>query len=449
MSEFLFGPAVRIPKRVRLGRPYETDERMEVVPHPDKAISQRATILAALADGRSRIGNLADCADTRSNLEALGQLGIPLAADRSELLIEGVTSQDINYRGRPLNAGNSATTARLLIAVLAGSDADCVVEGNALLRSRPMEWLVSPLLTMGGKVRYEGDRGRLPVRVVGSRLRGAELTVEVDSAQAVSALLFAGLTTDELVVINRRTAARDHTERLLRWTGLKVEESPERVELAPGRPQAFDLEVPGDPSAAAVLAALHLASPRAASPLTLRGVCLNPRRLGFFQLLNQLGGDASWRGTPSSGPEPVGTITVSGAGELDGGEVGGPEVIQSGIDELPLLAALASRSRKGLVIRDAAELRGKDTDRIASTVRLLTGFGVDAQPTADGLVVRPSKVLTPAEVRLPADHRLVFAACVLALLAGGRVVLDGVDAAGTSHPGLLGDLARYLPVEAT
>lgn len=435
--------------RLRLGRPLPDSGPVSAKPHADKAISQRATLLAALADGRSRIGNLADCRDTRANLRALELLGIAVQVDGGTVTVDGVTPGRLDFRGGTLDAGNSATTARLLIAVLAGSRVDCVVDGNDLLRNRPMSWLVDPLRQLGADLTYLGEEGRLPVRVAGTRLHGGTLDVEIDSAQPVSALLFAGLAADGQVVIRRRTAARDHTERMLRWTGVDVEVEPDRVTLTPGSPRAFDLTVPGDPSAAAVLAALHLASPRAVSPLLLEDVCLNPTRLGFFRALRSLGADVTWREhTDTGSPEPVGTIEVRGPLRLDGGAVGGRELIQAGIDELPLLAALCCRAERPLVIEDAAELRDKDTDRIATTVALLTGFGVDAHATADGMVVRPSEPKAPAEVSLPRDHRLVFAGCVLAVLAGGELVLDGMDAAATSYPALTEDLATYLTVEA-
>lgn len=435
--------------RVRLGRPYPDAGPVTMRPHPDKAISQRATLLAALADGRSRIANLADCRDTSANLRALEALGVAVHIDGSTVLVDGVGPGGFESRGGLLDAGNSATTARLLVAVLAGSQAVRVVDGNGLLRNRPMSWLVDPLRRLGADLTYLGPEGRLPVHVAGTRLRGGTVDVEVDSAQPVSALLYAGLAADGQVVVRRRTAARDHTERMLSWAGVDVQAEPNRVTLTPGVPRAFDLTVPGDPSAAAVLAAVHLASPRATSPLLLEHVCLNTTRLGFFRALRSLGADVTWRAHPDTdSPEPVGTIEVRGPLRLAGGTVGGRELIQAGIDELPLLAALCCRADRPLVVEDASELRDKDTDRVATTVGLLTECGIDARVTADGMVVQPSELEPPGELSLPEDHRLVFAGCVLAVLAGGELVLDGVDAAATSYPTLTQDLAAYLPVEA-
>lgn len=437
-----------VPARIRLGRPHPDDGPVSTKPHADKAISQRATLLAAIGDGQSHLRNLADCRDTASNLRALHRLGVCVRAEGTSVTIDGVGPGGFDFRGGAVDAGNSATTARLLIAVLAGSRADCVVDGNDLLRNRPMDWLIEPLRQVGADLTCLGPKERLPVRVAGRQLRGGTVDVEIDSAQPVSAMLFAGLAADGEVVIRRRTAARDHTERMLRWTGVDVRATQNQVILTPGVPRAFELTVPGDPSAAAVLAALHLASPRASSPLLLDDVCLNPTRLGFFRALRSLGADITWQERASAGsPEPVGTIEVRGPLRLAGGVVGGKELIQASIDELPLLAALCCRADQPLVIEDAAELRDKDIDRITATVELLTQFGIEASATSEGLIVSRSEPKPPTEVSLPRDHRLVFAGCVLAVLAGGELVLDGVDAAATSYPALVEDLATYVPVE--
>jgi len=450
----VLGAEPRLPERVRVGRPAAGPGPAVLRPHSDKAISQRAALLAALAGGTSRISGLADCRDVRANLDALGVLGIQVRGGGAQTaVIAGRDFRALRAHGLVLDAGNSATTSRLLLSTLAGSGADCVVTGNAALRRRPMAWICEPLRAMGARLEYAGEPGRLPVSVRGRRLHGADLEVTVDSAQAVSALLFAGTLADGPVRIRRRTAARDHTERLLRWTGLDVEENEAELRLAPGRPAAFDLAVPGDPSGAAVLAALHLASPRAAEALTLQGVCANERRTGFFRALAAMGVAVHWRHRSDAGigagPEPVADVSVRAGGRLRGAVLAGRAHIQSMIDEIPLLAALATAASGPTVVRDAAELRDKDTDRIATTVALLRAFGGRAAATADGLVVEPSVVAPPAQLRLPADHRVAFAALVLTLLAGGGVELHGADAMATSYPGILTDLSHYVPMEVT
>lgn len=446
-STACFGPVPRVPDRVLLGAPVRGGERT-VAPPPDKAISQRATLLAALARGTSRVCGLADCRDTRTNLDALARLGVAYRVERPRgLVIDGLDARRLAYSGAPLDAGNSATTARLLLAVLAGGASHCAVTGNELLVARPMGWLVDPLRTLGADLRYLGADGRLPVEVRGARLRGGPVDVAVDSAQAVSALLVAGLAADGPLVIRRRTAARDHTERLLRWTGVEVAESAREVRVNPARPSAFDLTIPGDPSAAAVLAALHLASPDAGEWLHLPGVCVNPRRLGFFDIVAAMGAQVRCTERSCDGPEPVGTVSVRRTGPLSAARVATGALVQSAVDELPLVAALATGAGEATVIRDAAELRDKDSDRIAQTVALLAAFGARAKPTADGLVVYPSVLRRPARLDLPPDHRIIFAAFTLAVLCGGGVELVGVSAVGVSYPQVLADLARYVSIE--
>ncbi|KOT90831.1 hypothetical protein ADK86_25075 [Streptomyces sp. NRRL F-5755] len=420
----------------------------DLEPHPDKAISQRATLLAALADGTCRIRRLADCRDVRANLRALSLLGVRVrATEDATVEIDGRGTDGLNGSGLVLDAGNSATTSRLLLAVMAGSTANCTVTGNALLRSRPMAEVIGPLRNLGADLSELAEPGRLPVEVHGRRLRGGTVDVAVDSAQPVSALLFAGSQATGPVRITRRTPARDHTERLLRWTGVAVAETETELVVTPGRPRPFDLDVPGDPSGAALLAALHLASPRAGQELTLRRVGVNPRRTGFFRILRSMGAAVSDIPSDGQGPEPVADLRISLPARLTGIEIAGPRLVQSAIDEVPLIAALATMAAGRTVIRDAAELRAKDTDRIATTAELLSAFGAGVRATADGLVIEPRPLTPPRRVVLPPDHRVVFAAFVLTLLAGGATELHGISAAATSHPGALDDLTRYAPVD--
>ncbi|WP_329049285.1 hypothetical protein OG873_07605 [Streptomyces violaceus] len=445
----LFGTGRQAPDRIRVGAPRPASAELDITPHPDKAISQRATLLAALADGTCRIHHLADCRDVRANLRALISLGVDVRpVGPAAVEITGRALSEFRAADLTLDAGNSATTSRLLLAILAGSSARCTVTGNELLRSRPMAEVIEPLRALGADLTELQETGRLPVRIRGTALSGGTVDVAVDSAQPVSALLFAGSQARGPVRVTRRAVARDHTERLLRWSGVEVAESESALVVSPGQPRAFDLQVPGDPSGAALLAALHLAAPGSHQELTLRSVGANQRRTGCFSILRSMGAEIREVPLPTDGPEPVADFVVRAPGPLQGTEVAGARLVQSAIDELPLIAALATAATGRTVIRDASELRGKDTDRIATTIALLRDFGAQAEATADGLVVEPRLPRAPRRVLLPPDHRLVFAAFVLALLSGGETELHGVGAAATSHPGAVADLARYVPVEA-
>ena len=449
VSSKVFGPAAEPVDRAWVGPPHRGSQPLVRATHPDKAISQRATVLAAMCEGESTIHALADCRDVRRNLDVVAALGVPLrATGPASITVTGRHPSSWRASGLTLDAGNSATTSRLLVAVLAGSGARCVVTGNDLLRTRPMSEVAGPLGELGADLAYLDAPGRLPIRVNGSPLRGGTVVVAVDSAQPVSALLFAGTNAAAPVTIHRRTAARDHTERLLRWTGVEVIESDNSLTVRPGRPSPFSLTVPGDPSGAAFLGALHVASPRAGAALAVPGVGFTARRTGFFDVLRAMGVVVWVTSTADTGPEPVGTVTLRRPGTLAGTQLADPGVVQSVIDEIPLLAALATVATGPTQIRNAGELRGKDTDRIAETVALLRAFGCHAQPTDDGLLVHPGPPSPPAVVDLVADHRLIFAAMVLSVLCGGGVELRGVAAAATSHPGALADLAQWAPVEA-
>jgi 3-phosphoshikimate 1-carboxyvinyltransferase len=450
----LFGPARQLPDRIVI-RPASGRgvAGLVLTPHPDKAISQRATILAALADGISRIGNLADCADVRTNLQALRHLGVPLRiSEQADLEVTGSAGSDLRAAGLTLDAGNSATTSRLLLAVLAGSACDCVLTGNDLLRGRSLNDVLEPLRERGAEIEEMGEQGRLPVRIRGTALRGArltggEVTISVDSAQPVSAMQFAAIGAAGPMLIRRRTVARDHTERLLHWTGVPIRQRDADILVTPRRPRAFDLTIPGDPSGAGLLAALHVASANRHRLLTIAGVGLNPLRTGFLRILTAMGVSVIETTTDPDGPEPLGDLRIRLTGPLSGIVVEGSGLVQSAIDELPLVAALAAVADEPTVIRDAAELRGKDTDRITSTVALLHAFNADAEATPDGLLIRPGRPLrAPTGLTLPADHRVIFAAFVLTLLAGGGE-LTGVGAVATSHPGAIDDLARFAEVE--
>jgi 3-phosphoshikimate 1-carboxyvinyltransferase len=421
---------------------------LHATPHPDKAISQRATIVAALAEGVSRISNLADCNDVMRNLACLVDLGVELESNGSgDVEIRGRVPAAITRQGVVLDAGNSATTARFLTAVVAATGAEVVITGNAALRRRPMAEVVTPLRALGADITGIGPDGRLPIRVRGRALTGGAAHVEVDSAQPVSAALLAAAMAGGPSVVHRRVPARDHTERLLRWTGVEITESPRRLEVRPGPWKPFELRVPGDPSGAAYLAAVHLASAHRNRPLLLREVCTNPRRTGFFKILRAMGVEVELSAEHDLGPESVADISVRAVGPLQAVSISDPALVQSAIDELPMIAALAAAAEGETRIEKAAELRDKDTDRIATTVAVLGQFGVRARPTHDGLVVLPSPLRAPERVQLPNDHRLVFAGIVLALLAGAHTELQGVGAVNTSYPEAINELRRWVVLE--
>jgi 3-phosphoshikimate 1-carboxyvinyltransferase len=422
-------------------------------PPGDKAIAQRAAFAAALTDGTSTIRNIPQSDDMESNLSILRQLGVDIweAADASIVIggrgLRGLTPPE---NKTTLSPGNSATTARILIGLLAATPGEFRIDGNELLRRRPMEWIVEPLRRAGAHIVYETSRGRLPAHVRGSTLGAISHQVEVFSAQPVSALLFSGLQSEGDTTIIRRAKARDHTERLLRHLGVVVDETETTVRMTPpDRLPAFNVTLPGDISTASLPIACVVASPLRRR-LVIEDVGINETRTGFVRTLQAMGAGIEIEATGMEGNEPVGRIVVESGHPLRGIELGGASLIQSMIDELPMLAALAARAEGRTVIRDAQELKDKDTDRIATTVAVLRPFGVRIEGREDGFVIEPSDLSSAKSLVLPPDHRVIFAAMTLASSLEEPTTMSGWERVSVSFPGcldLLGQLASVSHFE--
>lgn len=416
-------------------------------PPGDKSISQRAALLASVSEGTCRIDGFLRSDDTASALGALRAAGIDVEDDGATVVVHGRGPRSYSPPRAPLDAGNSATSARLLLAITSAQRGRYVVDGNARLRRRPMGWVVSPLRALGARIEWASSAGALPARVDGGELTGREISVEVDSAQAVSALLFAGALARGPTTVRRRTRARDHTERLLRHFGVRVDEDEHTVRVHPGPIAAAGVRVAGDPSAAAAMIAAVAIRSAPGTRLTIPSVGLNRTRTGFLRALDAMGAavDVSPHGEVSG--EPVGSVTVTSGRPLTGVEIGGRAFVQSAIDELPLVAALAATASGDTVVRDAAELRDKDTDRIATTVALVRAFGADARATRDGFVVRPRALRSPGTYGVPGDHRIAMAALVLASALDEPTTIEGCDVVRVSFPGCVDALARVCALE--
>jgi coenzyme F420 hydrogenase subunit beta len=417
-------------------------------PPGDKAIAQRAAFAAALSDGTSTLSNVPHSDDIEGNLSILRQLGVDIweAADTSYVIGgRGLRGLKLSERGSTLSPGNSATTARILMGLLAGTPGGKFrIDGNELLRKRPMSWIVEPLRRAGANIAYEVSQGRLPTLIRGVQLGPINYQVEVFSAQPVSAMLFAGLQSGGETVINRRVKARDHTERLLRHLGVAVDETETTVRMTPPyRLPAFDLTLPGDISTASLPIACVVASPLPRR-LVIEDVGINETRTGFVRTLKDMGASIEIEPTEVWGNEPIGRIIVESGRPLRGIDVGGAALVQSMIDELPMLAALAARAEGTTIIRDAQELKDKDTNRIETTAATLRSFGVEIEGHEDGFVIEPSKLSSAKSLALPPDHRVIFAAMTLASSLEEPTTMSGWEKISVSFPGcleLLGELA--------
>lgn len=406
----------------------------------DKSISHRALLLGALADGTTRVTGLQVGEDVRSTAAVLRVLGVPVPEVGPDLTIPGVGRRGLRPPTGALPCGNSGTTARLVAGLVAAQPFAATFTGDASLSRRPMKRVARPLEAMGATVDFGGGRGEgLPMTVRGAPLRSVEWVSEVASAQVKSAVLLAGLCAGVPVAVREPAPSRDHTERLLQAMGAVIARRGPTVRLEPpARLAPLDLAVPADPSSAACFVAL--AALARGGDLVLPDVCLNRTRTGFLEALRAMGADVAREDERLAGGEPVGTLVARPA-PLRGTTVRGAD-IPSMIDELPLLACVAARAEGETVIRDAAELRGKESDRIAAVVANLRAVGVEAEELPDGLRVVGTDAPLAGAVATHGDHRLAMAFGVLGAATGGGLVIDDPACVAVSYPGFWDDLAR-------
>jgi 3-phosphoshikimate 1-carboxyvinyltransferase len=407
----------------------------------DKSISHRALICAALASGRSRIRNILRSADVQSTAGALRALGVDIPALGDSVRMEGRGLRKLAAPTTTLDCGNSGTTARLLAGVLSAHPFTSRVAGDESLSRRPMARVARPLEAMGARFAFESGQ-HLPVSITGGDLQPLAWESPTASAQVKSAILFAGLVAGVPVSVREPVRSRDHTERMLTALGVEVRSCGGEAALEPTPELSpFQLDVPADPSSAAFLAAFAAARglPGDAA-LELTDVALNSTRLGFFRVLRDIGVDIVWEVEREECGEPVGTIRVS-AGELKATRIGA-EQVPAMIDELPMLACLATRAEGETEITGAGELRVKESDRIASVVENLRHVGADAEELPDGLRVRGTTRRLRGSVRAHGDHRLAMAFGVLGALPGNAIDVDDRACVSVSYPEFWSDLER-------
>jgi len=405
----------------------------------DKSISHRALLLGSIAAGRSHVEGFLPSADCLATLDAVRALGVEVQEHTStEVTVYGVGLYGLKEPGDVVDCRRSGTTMRLLAGLLAGQPFLSVLSGSEQLRRRPMARITEPLRGMGATV-LGRDGGRLPPLVIqGGELCGTDYTLPVASAQVKSALTLAALYASGNTRLCVPGPARDHTERMLAAMGAGITTGEGTVEIAPGHSlHPADVTVPGDFSSAAYL--LVAASLLPGSELAVEEVGVNPTRTGLLDLLRAMGADLTLHQERIVGGEPVAQIVVRSA-ELSGAEVGGDLVVRA-IDEFPILAVAATQARGETVVRDAAELRVKETDRIATTVRELRRLGAEIEPRPDGFAVHGPTTLAGAEVDSHGDHRLGMALTLAGLLARGDTIVHNVGCIDDSFPGFAPTLA--------
>jgi len=411
---------------------------LEVRVPGDKSLSHRALIFSALATGRSRVRDVLQSADVHSTAGVLRALGVAVPPLTEDFTIDARGVRALRAPSTDLDCGNSGTTTRLMAGVAAGCDFRSRFIGDASLSKRPMRRVARPLVAMGARIELESDDG-LPMVIEGGALQSIAWSSETASAQIKSAILLAGLVGGVPVEVTEPSRSRDHTERMLRALGARVTIEGTRVRLEPlGALAPLDVRVPADPSSAAFFIAL--ATLVHGAPLRVPNVCLNPTRTGFFDVLRTMGGAVEIEQGPEQGGEPTGTIQASYS-QLRAVSVSEAQV-PSMIDELPLLACVGARARGTTEIRGAAELRVKESDRIATVVSNLRAIGASADELPDGLVVTGSATPLRGRVITHGDHRIAMAFGVLGALPGNDIQVDDPACVAVSYPGFWDDLAR-------
>jgi 3-phosphoshikimate 1-carboxyvinyltransferase len=404
----------------------------------DKSLSHRALIFSALATGRSRVRDILQSADVHSTAGVLRALGVSVPPLSEDFTIDARGVRAMRAPGEDLDCGNSGTTTRLMAGVAAGCAFRSRFIGDASLSKRPMRRVAHPLIAMGARIELESGDG-LPMVIEGGALRSIAWSSETASAQIKSAILLAGVVGGVPVEVTEPSRSRDHTERMLRSLGARVTIDGTRVRVEPvGALAPLDVRVPADPSSAAFFVAL--ATLVRGAPIRVPNVCLNPTRIGFFDVLRAMGGAIDVEEGPEQGGEPTGTIQASHS-ELRAASVSESQV-PSMIDELPLLACVGARARGVTEIRGAAELRVKESDRIATVVSNLRAVGASADELPDGLIVTGSAAPLRGRVVTHGDHRIAMAFGVLGALPGNEIEIDDPACVAVSYPEFWNDLAR-------
>lgn len=400
----------------------------------DKSISHRVALIAALASESSEISNFSTARDCASTISCLQELGVSIEQRDQKLIF--AANQKLVAPRRALDCGNSGSTLRILTGVLAGHDLTAELTGDESLSSRPMRRIIEPLELMGAKI--EATDGKAPLKVHGSaKLNPITYKLPVASAQVKSAILFAGLNASGRTVVIETTTSRDHTERLFNGFGVPVKTNPDfSVSLdGPARLSGGPVTVPGDVSSAAYFVAAAMLLPQ--SQLTIEGVGLNPTRAAFLSVLSSWGADISTGDVKTERNEPFGIINVRGGINALANETErtlSRAMIPSLIDELPLLAVVGSQISGGIRIRDASELRLKESDRLATTALNLRAMGAEVEEFEDGLWVSGPTPLHGALIDSRNDHRIAMAFAVAALIAKGETQIAGSECVAISFP---------------
>ncbi len=405
----------------------------------DKSISHRAILFGALATGETRVTGLLDAEDVHATRRAVARLGATVSQEGREVVV--TPAETLREPDDVIDCGNSGTSLRLLAGVLAGLPGLSVLTGDASLRRRPVRRVIEPLRRMGAElIARDGDRVP-PLVIRGKPLTGVKHELQVASAQVKSAILLAGLRASGETSVREPERSRDHTERMLRGMGVPVRVDGLTVSVTPSRPTGTRVDVPGDISSAAFF--LCAAAGLPGSEVTVRNMGVNPTRTGLLDVLRAMGAEVTVAGEREVAGEPRADVTVR-ASRLEATEIRG-EIIPRLIDELPVLMVLATQARGRTVIRDARELRVKESDRLAAMGETLAAAGARLELFDDGCAIEGPARLGEVSVTTRLDHRIAMSMAVAQLFAGEPVHLDDVSCIATSFPSFFPLLDALCP----
>ncbi|GBD38414.1 3-phosphoshikimate 1-carboxyvinyltransferase 1 [bacterium HR37] len=406
----------------------------------DKSISHRAIILGSISKGPTTVRGFLKCDDTLSTVNALRMLGVSIQIGPEIVRIKGKGLFGLREPEDVIDAGNSGTTARLLTGLLSPQGFFSVITGDRYLKARPMERVVVPLKLMGAKISGRENAKRLPLAIEGGKLSAISYHLPVASAQVKSAILLAGLYLGEETEVIETIPTRDHTERMLSYLGIDVERKDSAVRIKGGRdPEGGEITVPADISSAAFFMVAALINP--GSELLIKGVGINPLRTGIIEILRDMGGKIEILNEREESGEPVGDVFVKSS-TLKPTEIKG-EIIPRAIDELPVVAVAACFAEGTTIIRDAKELRVKETDRIKAMTTELKKLGADIEELEDGMVIKGRGTLRGARCSSWGDHRIAMALAVAGTRAEGTTEIEDADCVSVSFPGFF-ELIRRL-----
>ena len=396
----------------------------------DKSVSHRYAMLAGIAEGSSKLHNYSTGADCQSTLNCMRGLGVEWSRNGNVVEVQGRGPEGLKAPSANLDAGNSGSTIRMLSGILAGQPFTSTLEGDQSLSRRPMERIMKPLREMGATI--EGRDGKFPpITIHGGSLKAIDYTLPVASAQVKSCVLLAGLFASGTTVVRENVITRDHTELALREFGGELSSRKGVISLAGGqRLKGRELLIPGDLSSSAFF--LVAASIVPGSRLTIRAVGLNPTRTALIDFMVAMGASVKVTDVQSAGGELIGNLEISG-GAIKGGTIDGVTTAAL-IDEIPVLAVLGAKSRDGLTVRDASELRIKETDRIATVADNFRRMGVSMEVAPDGFHIPGGQNFGAAQLDSYGDHRIAMAFSVAALAADGECTVENAEAASVSYP---------------